>query len=275
MQIPVAFTAVPVGAPLEWFAHYGTAPTWRLLTASLVSAALLGTLLLLLRRTASGGEAVCGLDPEPATRNPATRPQSRAEGVDNEVHQLTRAAVLFTDILGFTSISEQMVLADLLGWLDGFFVRMREEVLAEGGMVDKFIGDSVLAVFGVPQHLENPCNAAFQAARRMQGALTQLNRAAPIGPGIELRMGVGIHYGPVIAGPLGGLAYTVLGDTVNTAHRIEKMTRITGHPILFSGSVHKHLRPSEQERAAFLGTFDFTGKMDKIDLFGCSEALWS
>ena len=134
-------------------------------------------------------------------------PQFLAENVDKKAPQLPHAAVLFTDLLGFTSISEQMVPADLLRWLDGFFVQMREEIRAEEGMVDKFIGDSVLAVFGVPTRLENPCDAAFQAAHRMQGALTELNRAAPIGPGIELRMGVGIHYGPVIAGPLGGLAY--------------------------------------------------------------------
>lgn len=151
------------------------------------------------------------------------------------------AAVLFADIRGFTGLSETLDGAAIAAILARFRHLALEAVEAEGGLVDKFVGDGVMAVFGVPEPAaEGPARdavAAVGAARRLDAAVADwaAERAtaglAPIG------VGIGVHVGTVLAGSFGGedrLEFTVIGDTVNVAERIEESTRTLETPILVS-----------------------------------------
>ena len=140
------------------------------------------------------------------------------------------ATVLFSDIEGFTTISERMTPAVLATWLDDYLNAMAGEVARAGGVVDKFIGDAVMAVFGVPIARETDeaqradARAAVGCALGMRAAVGRLN-ARWMQEGLpEVRVRVGIHTGPVVAGSFGNaerLEYTVIGDTVNVASRLE------------------------------------------------------
>src|SRR5262245_50475648 len=114
------------------------------------------------------------------------------------------AAVIFSDIRSFTTISEALDPTVVVAWLDAFYSRMSREIIAEQGVVDKLMGDGILAVFGAPIPSDRPGDAAFRAALRMQRGLADLNRVRPIQAGVALRMGIGIHYGRLVAGTLGG-----------------------------------------------------------------------
>ena len=163
------------------------------------------------------------------------------------------AAVLFSDLRGFTSRSEIVEPEELVAWIDEFFSRSTRVILDELGMVDKLIGDAVLAVFGVPDWLDAPCERAVRAAQRMLGVIDDLNRERPL-PGGPMKMGVGIHFGSLIAGTVGSSArrtYTVFGDTVNAASRVEGLTKDLGCAILITDPVRERLP------AALVGEFPF------------------
>lgn len=140
------------------------------------------------------------------------------------------ATLLFSDIEGFTAISERMEPAALAAWLDDYLNAMAAEVARAGGVVDKFVGDSVMAVFGVPIAHESAeaqradARAAVACARAMRTALAGLNGRWKREGLPEICVRVGIHTGPVVAGSFGNaerLEYTVIGDTVNVASRLE------------------------------------------------------
>ena len=148
--------------------------------------------------------------------------------------QRLTATVLFTDIQGFTTIAETQEPAQLMDWLNSYMAAMTDVVMAHGGIVNKYIGDAVMALFGVPVPRETEAEIASDAVRAVECALAmgerlrQLNRRwAEQGlPAIAMR--VGIHTGPLVAGSLGGsrrMEYTVLGDTVNTASRLESFDK--------------------------------------------------
>lgn len=140
------------------------------------------------------------------------------------------ATVLFSDIEGFTTISEKMEAPRLAAWLDEYLNAMAGEVARAGGVVDKFVGDSVMAVFGVPIARETgeeqaaDARAAVGCAIAMRDALARLNARWRSQGLPEMRVRVGIHTGAVVAGSFGNaerLEYTVIGDTVNVASRLE------------------------------------------------------
>ena len=154
-----------------------------------------------------------------------------------------RCVVLFTDLVGFTARSNVMDAEDLFALLNRYFEAIAAPVLAEQGLLDKFIGDALMAEFGVPIHRgdREEALAAVRAALTMQSNLDQLNSILDK-EGLEpLRHGIGIHCGDVMAGNLGSkdrLEYTVIGAAVNLASRLESLTRkFPEYPILMSGDV--------------------------------------
>jgi adenylate cyclase len=184
------------------------------------------------------------------------------------------AAVIFSDIRSFTTISEALDPTVVVAWLDAFYSRMSREIIAEQGVVDKLMGDGILAVFGTPIPSERPGDAAFRAALRMQRGLADLNRLRPIQADVALRMGIGIHYGRLVAGTLGGnlrRTYTVIGDTVNTAQRIEAMTKGTRFALLVSRAVFDQLDEAARDALVPLGPAELPGKRQRIELFGVPE----
>jgi adenylate cyclase len=145
--------------------------------------------------------------------------------------------VMFTDLRDFTSLSEQLQPAEVLRLLDDYFGRMGRLVKAHEGIVNKFLGDGMLAVWGVPERLEDHAGRALACALEMRLALAELNEERSRRHEAPLRMGIGLHTGVVAAGMLGGAEqheYTVIGDAVNLASRIEGLTKEHGTDLLVS-----------------------------------------
>ncbi len=163
-----------------------------------------------------------------------------------------RVCVLFADIRGFTARSEQTTPEAIIELLNGYFAQMTEAIHKHGGVVDKFIGDGLMAFFGAPQSIERPERKALEAAQEMLLRLHRYNQTLT-GQGVEpIAIGIGIHAGDVILGYIGSEArheYTAIGDTVNAASRLEGMTKTLGYPVVCSSAVADVVK-------------DFTGPVD-------------
>ncbi|MBI3978945.1 MAG: adenylate/guanylate cyclase domain-containing protein [Chloroflexi bacterium] len=156
--------------------------------------------------------------------------------------RLVECSVLFSDIRDFTGLSERLPAADLIALLNRYMGAVVAVVVAEGGMVNKFGGDSLLAVFGTPLNpAEDHAARAVRCAMAMRRALADFNRAQTESGGPTLRIGVGIATGPAIAGNVGGserIEYTVIGDTVNLASRLQALTKDLGVDVLVSAPTY-------------------------------------
>lgn len=149
-------------------------------------------------------------------------------------------AVLFADIRGFTGLSEAKLPYDVVFVLNRYFRSMGEAVDTAGGRVDKFIGDGIMALFGIDTPPEVGAAQALAAARGMAEALGDLNRLLESDLPAPLRIGIGIHVGPAIVGAMGyaeAVSVTAIGDTVNTASRLESMTKEFAAQLVVSADV--------------------------------------
>jgi adenylate cyclase len=184
-------------------------------------------------------------------------PDIRLGGVNQEV------TVLFADIRGFTTMSEEMEPGRVVEILNEYFTRVTDVIFDNGGTLDKYIGDAVMAVFGAPISKGNDAAAAVNSAIQIQRLLVELNRDAAARAWPELRVGIGINTGNAIAGNIGSprrLDYTVVGDTVNTAQRL--MTNAAGGQILISESTARKIGK----------TFDLE-RLPELKVKGRSEAV--
>jgi adenylate cyclase len=151
--------------------------------------------------------------------------------------------VLFSDLRDFTRLSESLSPEVLIEVLNGYFQEMVGAIQSHGGMVDKFIGDAVLATFGLTGNQGDPAVAAVSAGLEMQRRLEAYN-AKLAERGVQLSSGIGIHAGEAVAGYLGSpdrMEFTVIGHTVNVASRIEGQAREPRPPLLFSDEVARRL----------------------------------
>jgi adenylate cyclase len=152
--------------------------------------------------------------------------------------------VLFSDIRGFTGMSEGLEPVDVLTMLDDYFGRMSQIVKGHDGVVGKFMGDGLLAYWGVPDRLTDHAPRAVKAARDMRRAVRELNQHREKQGLPAIKIGIGIHTGTVAAGMLGGslqAEYTVIGDAVNVASRIEGLTKDHGVDLLLSETTYAQL----------------------------------
>ena len=144
------------------------------------------------------------------------------QGAEREI------AILFADLESFTQLSEQKLPYDLVFLLNRYFAEMGHAVEAAGGRIDKFIGDGVMALFGLDSGVEAGCREALAAAKGMAERMQSLNRALVHDISEPLRIGIGIHTGPAIVGEMGygtAISITAVGNSVNTASRIESLTK--------------------------------------------------
>jgi adenylate cyclase len=153
-----------------------------------------------------------------------------------------KVTILFSDIRSFTTISEKMEAQALVGLLNEYFTEMVTAVMSEDGVVDKYIGDAIMAVFGAP--VPKPADAvhAVRAAVKMSEALAELNKRLAARGLAPLGTGIGIHTGDVVAGNIGSerrMEYTVIGDAVNLASRLETATKELGVHILISDDTYE------------------------------------
>lgn len=177
--------------------------------------------------------------------------------------------VLFSDIRGFTTVTEQRQPEEIVGMLNEYFSQMVEIVFSHHGTVDKFVGDMVMALFGAP--LDDPRHAdhAVDAALDMIAALTTLNaRWKAEGRFDALEIGVGINTGPMIAGNIGSeaiMSYTVIGDAVNLGSRLESLNKEYGTRIIISNATRERLTGAFQCRP--LGDVKVKGKSEPVAIF--------
>jgi adenylate cyclase len=151
-----------------------------------------------------------------------------------------KAAVLFADLRGFTSLAEGMPADQVADFLNEYRRRVTAPIMQHNGTIDKFIGDGVMAIFGVPEPRPDDARNAVQCGLAVVSAIRRWSAERIAGGLPSLEIGVGIHYGDVIAGVLGDehrLEYTAIGDTVNTTARIERLTADLGTPLLISADV--------------------------------------
>ncbi|MFL5322101.1 MAG: adenylate/guanylate cyclase domain-containing protein [Myxococcaceae bacterium] len=176
--------------------------------------------------------------------------------------------VLFTDIRDFTSLSEKMPPREVLAFLDRYFGHMSQIVKGHDGVVNKFLGDGMLAVWGVPDRDEQHAEKALKAALDMRKKLIEFNQER-VNEGLPpIRMGMGIHTGPVAAGMLGGAdqhEYTVIGDAVNLASRIEGLTKALHVDLLVSESTWAQL--GERFRGARAGEETVKGRLQPVTVY--------
>ena len=136
-------------------------------------------------------------------------------------------AILFSDIRSFTTFSERHLPYDIVHILNRYFLRMGEAILKHQGQIDKYMGDGVMAIFGL-EGTAHPAVLAYRAALDMQAALREFNEYLASSFDECFEIGIGIHYGKVVVGQLGHpkhKSYTAIGDTVNVAARIESATK--------------------------------------------------
>jgi adenylate cyclase len=164
-------------------------------------------------------------------------------------------AVLFADIVGFTRMAEGMPPEAVVTMLREFHTRMTAQIFACGGTVDKYIGDSIFAVFGVPTASDNDAANALLCADRMLEALDRWNAERIQAGEAPLALGIGLNYGPAVLGDVGSehsMSFTVIGDTVNTAARLQGLTRTLERQLVVGGPLVDAIRAGSSEAAAAL-----------------------
>ena len=161
-------------------------------------------------------------------------------------------AVMFCDIRDFTTITETLPPSAVVEFLSQYHRRMVEVIFVHGGTIDKFIGDAIMVTFGTPDPSDDDAERAVRAGQAMNTALADLNAERARHGEIEIRHGIGIHFGSVIAGNIGTedrLEYTVIGDTVNLASRVQDACRDLGETLLISDAVKNRLPPGIDVRS--------------------------
>lgn len=184
-----------------------------------------------------------------------------------------KVAVLFSDLRGFTTYSEKLDPDYLITELNAYMECMVAVIHKEGGIIDKFIGDAIMAVFGVPKRGVNDAAAAIRAAAGMQEALVQHNMERQAEGQPALRQGVGVHYGEVVAGNMGSekrLNYTVIGDAVNATSRLESSTKELQVEVLVSQEAidaAKNGAPQDLPEFKEIGELSLRGKEEGLKVY--------
>jgi len=179
-------------------------------------------------------------------------------------------AILFSDIRGFTKISEKLNPKKLIIFINDYLKHMIRCVDYFGGMVDKIIGDALLAIYSIPNPgLDDPEKAALSALM-MREELKRFNRILPQGI-LKIDIGIGIHYGDVVSGLIGSplkRSFTVIGDAVNTASRLEEITKQLGCSIIVSKALSKRFSTANRFLLLPLGKYFLKGKSEPLILAG-------
>lgn len=179
------------------------------------------------------------------------------------------AVILFSDIRGFTALSEQMGADEVFGFLNEYLSRMEPPVRQNHGFVDKYLGDAIMALFTHEGGKTGAANA-LRAAVGMKQALESYNKERILEGKSELHAGIGLHYGEVIIGTVGGgerMDSTAIGDSVNVASRIEGATKIYQVPILATDDVIQALERQEEFRFRFMDRIRVVGRSEPIGIW--------
>ncbi len=178
--------------------------------------------------------------------------------------------ILFSDIISFTSFSENKKPIEIVEMLNEYFEKMVKCIENNGGVVDKFIGDAIMAVFGGLVELDNSCDSAIKAAMDMQDVIKLLNENWEKKGILGFQSGIGLHFGEVLQGSIGSESrkdFTIIGDPVNAASRIESLTRKYEKTIILSESVYLRLSDDLKIRCKDIDTVNVKGKKEAIKIY--------
>ncbi|THB64135.1 MAG: adenylate/guanylate cyclase domain-containing protein [Spirochaetaceae bacterium] len=195
-------------------------------------------------------------------------PESMLVGDEREV------SILFSDIRSFTTISENMQPSDLVNQLNSYFGIMVEIITNRDGIVDKYIGDAIMAIFGAPVRHENDAMQSLMAGLEMSEAVDAFNvKQAEMGRP-AFRTGIGINYGVVTVGNIGAekkMDYTVIGDTVNLASRLEGLTKEYQQQLIISESLQELV--ADEVPTRLLDTVAVKGKARGINIYTAKRSI--
>jgi adenylate cyclase len=175
-------------------------------------------------------------------------------------------AILFCDLREFTNFTETSSAEDVIFFLNSYFSEIVRIVSDHHGLVNKFMGDAILAVYGLeesPTPVDDAVNASWAILRHAQSIQT---------PGGEhMDIGIGIHYGQVMAGTIGSaerFEYTFIGDAVNTASRLDGLSKRLGHKIIISRKAYMELAEETREKFTDLDKHTLRGKKEPVHVYG-------
>jgi len=203
------------------------------------------------------------LSPQVASRILATS-TSDSQGAALGAPEVREVSVLFADIVGFTTLAEKMAPSAVALLLNDYLSRMTDVIFKYEGTLDKYIGDAIMAVFGAPLDMPDHAGRAIRAALEMQERLAEFNAERKE---VTLRIRIGINSGKVVSGEIGSInkmEYTVLGDTVNTASRLESSVAKPGSVVIGQNTYQV---VSEQFVCRSLGKFTLKGKEQEVDVY--------
>lgn len=197
------------------------------------------------------------------------------EVLGGETREVT---VLFCDIRSFTAMSEKMEAAEVVSLLNRYFTALGKCITNHHGISNKYIGDAIMAIFGAPVSSQNSARDAFEAALEMRRALEAINEEFLKDGLPQLHFGIGIHTGPVFAGTIGAanrMEYTVIGDTVNTASRLESLCKTYAKDLLLSEAAKEKLQISSNTELSeskafelqFVADAQIRGKVETMKIY--------
>ena len=182
--------------------------------------------------------------------------------------KFVEATAMFSDIRAFTTIAESQTPEETIELLNTYYTLMFEAISDQGGVVNQMVGDGLMAIFGAPLVQSNHCERAVKAALDMIDMIQLLNVERLAQGKAEIRIGIGIASGQVIAGYTGTThraTYTCVGDTVNLAARLESHTKVVGKPILIDGTTQSALSNAIKVEAE--GPYQLKGKTVEVQVF--------
>jgi adenylate cyclase len=185
---------------------------------------------------------------------------------------LVNASVMFADIRSFTTLTESRSPAEIIDLLNDYFALMFEAITSNGGSLNQMIGDGLMAIFGAPIYYEDHCVRAVNSALEMLELLDGFNQNQAAQEKPQIRIGIGIASGQMVAGFTGTqhrATYTCVGDTVNLASRIEDYTKQAGRPILIDKFTRLDL--PDQIQVEDLGEVTFKGKNQAVNIFAVTK----
>lgn len=265
-----AGSVLGAGAGVAAISTYGLTQGWYLPPAAILTTLLLAVM------TRSGYEAMLKLRERRKLRrafsgyvSPAVMDEILAGQLNPELGGVNRfVCVMFSDIRGYTARSEHMRPQDVIGFLNRYFERVVSLIHARGGMVVSFMGDGIMAVFGAPKPLDQPCAAAFHTAREILIYMREFNARASAAGEAPIEIGIGLHAGEAVAGHVGSASrhdYTAIGDVTNVASRLEHLTAETGYRLVCSKAVADRL--PDADSVVSLGAHAIKGH-SPVELYG-------
>ena len=269
-----------------WSVIYGAAIYWYVLEInqavdifSYVEMAVIGLLGLMLIHNARKLQSILlqALERDALTRflpKPIVERISRDPAAVDFKGEAQEITALFADLRDFTALSERLAPHAVVELLNAFFTEMADEITPRGGILMQYTGDNIYAVFpakGAVDHLRRALDCALAMLRRQAAHNAQrMANGKPV-----LTIGIGLHTGPVVAGTIGSpelLGYAYVGDTVNTASRIERLTRVLDRPLLVSGVTFERAGSAAAFHAEAMPMMELRGKRDLQSIWAVTAA---